>query len=104
MSSIAQARPKPKYRVCPKCDGEGVIVNPVLSVWTQDDIADDPESFEAMLEGRYDQTCNLCGGKRNERRREARDDVQRQELALRWGRLATVLDDLADELPAERAA
>ena len=54
----------PEYSVCPTCEGHGKIVNPVLSVWTEDDRYDDPDGFEAMMEGRYDVTCPECQGLR----------------------------------------
>jgi hypothetical protein len=47
---------------CPECRGKRTIVHPDLSVWTQDDIAEDPESFEAMMQGRYDIRCPACKG------------------------------------------
>lgn len=52
-----------EWMVCPECQGEGKQVNPVLSVWTEQDRLDDPESFEAMLAGRYDQVCRRCNGR-----------------------------------------
>jgi len=48
--------------ICPECNGEGTIVHPACSVWTQDDIAEDPDSFEEMMRGTYDVTCNTCHG------------------------------------------
>jgi hypothetical protein len=42
-----------KWHVCPECQGEGEVVHPALSVWTQDDILEDPESFEEMRRGTY---------------------------------------------------
>lgn len=53
-----------KYHVCPTCEGEGTIVNRAVSVWTESDRAEDPEGFQDMLQGRYDVTCDQCGGKR----------------------------------------
>jgi DnaJ-class molecular chaperone len=53
-----------KYSVCPECRGEGKIVHRGLSVWTESDRFEDPESFEAMMEGRYDVTCDRCNGLR----------------------------------------
>jgi DnaJ-class molecular chaperone len=53
-----------KYQVCGTCQGEGKIVNPAVSVWTYEDREEDPEGFEHMMEGRYDQACPECGGKR----------------------------------------
>lgn len=54
----------PKFEVCPTCEGEGSIVHRALSVWTQADADEDPDSFEAMLAGRYDVTCDECNGLR----------------------------------------
>lgn len=68
-----------KYRVCGTCKGEGKIVNPVVSVWTEDDRADDPEGFEAMLEGRYDVACPECGGKRVVTAGEHREYLEREQ-------------------------
>lgn len=50
------------WQVCPVCHGEGQIVNPVLSVWTQSDREQDPDRFQAMMAGRYDQRCPCCNG------------------------------------------
>jgi rubredoxin len=55
---------KKRYEVCPMCEGEGSVVHRSLSVWTESDRAEDPEGFEAMLDGRYDVVCPECGGKR----------------------------------------
>lgn len=58
--------PEPKIRrtwiICPECEGEGTVVHPALSVWTQDDIAEDPDGFETMMAGGYDKRCAACGG------------------------------------------
>lgn len=54
----------PKYEVCPRCEGEGTIVNPVLSVWTESDRNEDPDGFRDMLSGLYDVPCTECHGKR----------------------------------------
>ena len=53
-----------KYRVCPLCSGEGTVVNRALSVWTGEDIANDPDGFEEMLSGTYDVACYRCDGLR----------------------------------------
>ena len=53
-----------QYEVCPKCEGRGTAVNPVLSVWTESDRYDDPEGFERMLAGDYDVICPRCNGLR----------------------------------------
>jgi len=55
---------KPKYEVCPQCEGEGKIVNPAVSVWTRQDIDEDPENFENMRNGMFDVPCDLCHGQR----------------------------------------
>lgn len=73
-----------KYKVCPRCDGEGLIVNPALSVWTSADIAEDPEGFNDMRAGQYDVPCDLCHGERvvlkdgsqEEAWRERREDAR----------------------------
>ena len=52
-----------KYEVCLRCDGEGKMVNPALSVWTGSDIDDDPEGFDNMINGMYDVVCPECKGK-----------------------------------------
>jgi DnaJ-class molecular chaperone len=68
-----------KYRVCPSCRGEGKIVNPVLSVWTQNDRADDPEGFESMMRGDFDVACPECGGKRVVTRQDEADFREREQ-------------------------
>lgn len=51
-----------KWSICPDCDGEGMIVHPALSVWTQEDRYEDPDGFESMMEGDYDVPCIRCSG------------------------------------------
>lgn len=53
-----------KYRVCPTCRGEGKIVNPSVSVWTESDRDEDPEGFDNMMQGLYDVACTECRGQR----------------------------------------
>lgn len=53
-----------EWIVCPRCQGEGRIVHPAVSVWTGSDIDDDPDGFEEMMQGSYDMSCILCGGRR----------------------------------------
>ena len=53
-----------KYEVCPRCEGAGTVVNGAVSVWTQEDRAEDPDSFQAMLDGVYDVECPACHGRR----------------------------------------
>jgi hypothetical protein len=50
------------WEICGGCRGAGMRVHPALSVWTSDDRAEDPDGFEDMLEGRYDVSCDECGG------------------------------------------
>ena len=50
------------WMICPECEGEGTMVHPACSVWTQDDRAEDPDGFEAMMHGAYDIRCAHCGG------------------------------------------
>ena len=53
-----------KYEVCPQCEGEGKMVNRAVSVWTASDREEDPEGFEAMMNGDYDVLCDCCKGLR----------------------------------------
>lgn len=69
---------RPKYEVCPTCEGEGTMVHRGLSVWTESDRADDPESFEDMLAGRYDVVCDECFGKRVVSVQDAQDFAERR--------------------------
>jgi len=64
-----------KYEVCSNCQGEGKVVNPALSVWTESDRAENPEGFENMMRGDYDQPCGECKGLR----------VVTQEQEQEWG-------------------
>lgn len=74
-----------KYSVCPTCRGEGKMVNPAVSVWTADDISDDPEGFESMMRGDYDVKCVECNGLRvvtAQSRREYRERQAEHRLML----------------------
>lgn len=53
-----------KWRVCPLCRGEGTVVARHSRVWTQDDRDQDPDGFESMMAGHYDETCERCQGRR----------------------------------------
>ena len=57
----------PKYKiVCPRCDGEGAHVNPAIdgNGITQEEWSDwDDDEREGYLTGRYDVTCEECGGR-----------------------------------------
>ncbi len=53
-----------KYQVCPRCHGEGTVVNGAVSVWTQEDREENPDSFQDMLDGVYDVVCPACHGRR----------------------------------------
>ncbi len=50
--------------VCPECYGEGKMVHPAVSMWTEDDRMEDPDGFDYMLSGGYDITCPCCKGVR----------------------------------------
>lgn len=67
-----------KYEVCPRCEGEGTIVHPSLSVWTESDRDDDPEGFESMMRGAYDVACTECGGRRVVTAEDEADYAERQ--------------------------
>lgn len=73
------AEERAKYIVCPQCEGEGSMVNRAVSVWTESDRDEDPEGFEAMLEGRYDVACDMCGGKRVVTQSEEDDFRERRQ-------------------------
>lgn len=53
-----------EYEVCPQCNGHGKHVHQALSVWSEEDRAQDPDSFENMMAGMYDVVCTLCKGQR----------------------------------------
>lgn len=86
----------PKYRVCSRCDGEGKIVNPAVSVWTHQDRVDDPEGFEGMLRGDYNVTCPKCRGNRVTTRsdeEEYRHNVEDARIyAMESGDFETVMN------------
>lgn len=52
------------WTVCPECLGDGKVVHPALSVWTESDRHEDPEGFENMMRGDYDRVCETCRGLR----------------------------------------
>lgn len=51
-----------KWAICGRCHGDGKIVHPALSVWTESDRREDPDGFETMMRGGYDIRCDECGG------------------------------------------
>lgn len=55
-----------KFEVCGTCQGKGTHVNPSIDCngLTAEDFAEDPDFREDYFSGRYDQTCNECGGER----------------------------------------
>ena len=61
---MARRGPKPKYQVCPQCEGSGTMVHRSLSVWTAEDRYEDPDGFEDMMNGAYDVSCDMCDGQR----------------------------------------
>lgn len=80
---------KRKWEICERCEGEGTVVHPALSVWTGDDIAEDPDGFADMMAGIHDVRCPECGGtgkvqepteEELEERRE-RDEMKRTQAA-----------------------
>lgn len=54
-----------RWEVCPVCDGRGSHVNPAIDCngLSSEDFADDPDFEEEYFSGRYDMTCNRCGGR-----------------------------------------
>ncbi len=55
-----------KYEVCERCHGTGKHVNPSVDGHgiTDAEFADDPDFADDYYSGRYDVTCEVCGGKR----------------------------------------
>jgi DnaJ-class molecular chaperone len=80
--------PEPKVKkqpwmICERCEGEGTVVHPALSVWTSEDRDEDPDGFEAMMEGQYDVRCPECGGNgkvREPTEEELEDRRERDEM------------------------
>lgn len=67
------------WHICDRCDGDGKVVHPALSVWTSEDRYEDPDGFEDMMNGAYDRPCAKCGG--SGKIREKDDEEYRQRLA-----------------------
>ncbi len=78
-SSLYEQEPKPKYIVCPTCEGEGKTVHPGVSVWTSQDRAEDPDGFEDMMRGVYDVSCPECKGKRVVTRQDQEEYKERMD-------------------------
>lgn len=55
-----------KYRVCPRCDGEGKHVNPAIDAngISPQEFDEDPDFREAYFSGAYDIKCEECKGER----------------------------------------
>jgi predicted methyltransferase len=49
---------------CNNCDGQGKHLYGSMKgyAYSQEDMAEDPDFFEDMLEGKYDITCKFCDG------------------------------------------
>lgn len=94
---------KSKYIVCPRCEGEGTIANPVFDGMSTQEMYDDmgyEETQEFLKEyttrgGMYDQVCPACNGKRVlskeqkeewDDREEYRREVEAEERMLGMGR------------------
>ena len=73
-----------EWEVCPGCRGEGTQVRVEFSVWTEDDRFNDPEGFEEMMSGRYDEVCRVCEGRRVVKPEHiAAHEDRRSELRMR---------------------
>jgi hypothetical protein len=77
------------WEICDHCRGEGRS-SAYLGAFTRDELDDDPEFFEDYRAGRYDRTCEECGGSGKVKvvDRESADpaaleayDAQQRELA-----------------------
>jgi len=55
-----------KYEVCPRCEGQGSIVNPSVdgNGISPEQFAEDPDFEEAYFAGVYDIKCPECHGQR----------------------------------------
>ena len=50
--------------VCPRCDGEGTVLNPEIggATFTAEDFEDDPDLADNLKSGVYDVQCPACKG------------------------------------------
>lgn len=50
--------------ICNNCDGHGSHLRTSMRdiAYTSDDIAEDPEFFDEMRSGHYDEQCKICNG------------------------------------------
>jgi rRNA maturation protein Nop10 len=52
-----------EWELCDECGGEGSHAHAVDGNGiTQSEISEDPEFYQEYLRGRYDSTCEVCGG------------------------------------------
>ena len=53
-----------KLALCDNCEGHGTHLNESMRnhAYSQEDYSEDPEFFEDMRSGTYDQSCNACNG------------------------------------------
>lgn len=65
------------WEICDRCDGDGKVVHPALSVWTSEDRYEDPDGFEDMMKGAYDRPCAKCGGSGKVREKDAEEYNER---------------------------
>ena len=80
------------FSVCPKCDGEGKILNEAFTeAPLEPELVADPDFMEEMSRGAYNVTCPLCKGKRvvttqqlqaDEDDEEWRDEIRRERLMM----------------------
>jgi RecJ-like exonuclease len=56
---------KPKYEVCPVCEGKGTVLGSAFrGVALDQELVDDDEFMEGYLGGHYDVRCDECNGLR----------------------------------------
>lgn len=60
MNRIPEGLPK-VWQICSHCRGNGQS-SAYLGAFTQEDREQDPDFFEAYMEGEYDRPCDVCGG------------------------------------------
>ena len=55
---------KPKWIICPVCDGDGTTVNPAIDAngISAEDFVADPDFRDDYMSGVFNITCRACGG------------------------------------------
>jgi len=74
-----------KWRICPRCDGEGQS-SAYLGTYTADEMNEEgPEFQEDYIAGKYDRPCEECGGSGKVTQEDEESfDQRRADLRLQW--------------------